>query len=403
MGTWLGGISIVFWLLVQVVLLFIYRHALAAYWREPVLRYPVLVFESDDWGAGPLEQAQALDALRQILKGHRDQSDHYPIMTLGLILSTADTEVMRVAKEPDYIRITLDHTRFEPVLTALRAGINEGVFAPQLHGLEHYWPPAVIAAARADAPVATWLKTNGLAYSEDLPPRLQSRWINAASLPSQPLSEAEIHAAVTEEVKIYMQIFGTKPIIAVPTTFIWGDGVERAWAAHGVRCVITPGTRYESRDMQGRPSGNGRVILNGERGQGDVMYLVRNNYFEPKLGHLAEKGLIALSLQTQCGRPTLLETHRFNFLGNPTQSKAALTELNQLLTEARARYSKLRFLSTQDIVDAIARQDTSLIVTAPRAKIHAWLARISQISRFWKLARLTGLVVPLWLLKKWAA
>ena len=402
MQIWLGGISIA-WLLVQVMLLFVYRHTLAAYWREPVLRYPVLVFESDDWGAGPLDQAQTLDALRQILKGHRDQSGHYPVMTLGLILSIADTEAMRAAKESEYIRISLDHTRFEPVLTALRAGINEGVFAPQLHGMEHYWPPTVIAAAKTDTQVATWLKTNGIARSEDLPSRLQSRWIDAASLPSQPLSETEIYAAVVEEVKVYIQILGIKPVIAVPTTFVWNNVVERAWATHGVSCIITPGTRYESRDGQGRPSGDGRVILNGERGQGDVMYLVRDNYFEPKLGHRAEKGLDALALQTACGRPTLLETHRFNFLGNSAQTKAALAELDRLLAEARAHYSELRFLTTQDIAEAIASKDTSLITTAPRAKIHAWLARISRMSRFWKLARFTGLIVPLWLLGKWAA
>ena len=402
MQTWLGGIGLA-WLLVQVALLFVYRHSLAAYWREPVLRYPVLIFESDDWGAGPLEQAQALDALRQILKAHRDQSGRNPVMTLGLILSIVDTQAMRTAKQSAYIRIALDHARFESVMTALRAGIDEGIFAPQLHGLEHYWPAAVIAAARADVQVAEWLKTNGIAISENLPPRLQSRWIDAAFLPSQPLSEAEIYAAVAEEVKVYMQIFGEKPAIAVPTTFVWSDAVERAWAAHGVSCIITPGTRYESRDGQGRPSGDGRVILNGERGQGDVMYLVRNNYFEPKLGHRVEKGLDALALQTACGRPTLLETHRFNFLGNPAQSKTALTELNRLLAEARARYSELRFLSTQDIAEAIASQDTSLIVIAPRVRVHAWLARIGQMSRFWKLARFTGLIMPLWILRKWAA
>ncbi len=402
MQIWLGGIGLA-WLLVQIALLFVYRHSLATYWREPVLRYPVLVFESDDWGAGPLEQAQALDALRQILKGHRDQSGRYPVMTLGLILSIADTQAMRAANQSDYIRIALDHAHFEPVLTALRAGINEGVFAPQLHGLEHYWPPAVMAAARADVQVAEWLKTNGIALSEDLPPRLQSRWIDAASLPSQPLAEAEIYAAVAEEVKVYMQIFRAKPAIAVPTTFVWSDVVERAWAAHGVSCIITPGTRYESRDGQGRPSGDGKVILNGERGQAGVMYLVRNNYFEPELGHRAEKGLDALALQTACGRPTLLETHRFNFLGNPAQSKAALAELDRLLAEARAHYSELRFLSTQDIASAIASQDTSLIASAPRARVHAWLARISQMSRFWKLAQFTGLIVPLWILRKWAA
>lgn len=402
MQIWLGGVIIV-WLFVQVMLLFVYRHMLAAYWREPVLCCPILVFESDDWGAGPLEQAQALDALRQILKGHRDQSGHYPVMTLGVILSIADTETMRAEKESAYSRISLDHARFEPVLAALRAGINEGVFAPQLHGMEHYWPPAVMAVAKTDAQVAAWLKTNGIAHSEELPPRLQSRWIDAATLPSQPLPEAEIYAAVAEEVRVYMQIFGAKPIIAVPTTFIWNSVVERAWATHGVSCVITPGTRYESRDGQGRPKGDGKVILNGERGEGNVMCLVRDKYFEHKLGHRAEKGLDALALQSACGRPTLLETHRFNFLGDPAQSTAALAELNRLLVEARAHYSKLRFLSTQDIAEAIASQDTSLIITALRARVPAWLARISRVSRFWKLARLTGLVLPLWMLGKWAA
>jgi hypothetical protein len=325
------------------------------------------------------------------------------VMTLGIILSIADTEAMRAAKESAYIRLTLDNACFEPVLAALHAGINEGIFAPQLHGMEHYWPPAVMAAARTDTQVTAWLKTNGIAQSEELPPRLQSRWIDAVTLPSQPLPETEVYAAVVEEIKVYIQIFGTKPIIAVPTTFIWNNVVERAWAAHGVSCIITPGTRYESRDGQGRPSGDGRVIFNGERGQGDVMYLVRDNYFEPKLGHRAEKGLDALALQTACGRPTLLETHRFNFLGNLARSKAALAELNRLLTEARAHYSELRFLSTQDIAEAISNQDISLIATVPRARIHAWLARISQLPRFWKLARLTGLIVPLWLLGKWAA
>jgi len=384
------------------MLLLAYRHILVAYWREPVFRYPILVFEGDDWGAGPLEQAQALDALRQVLKSHRDQSGHYPVMTLGVILSIADTEAMGSDKEPEYIRLSLDHARFEPVLAAMRAGINEGVFTLQLHGMEHYWPPAVMAAARIDSQVAAWLITNGIAHSEELPSRLQSRWIDAVSLPSQPLPEAEIYAAVLEEVKVYMQIFGAKPVIAVPTTFVWNNVVERAWAAHGVSCVITPGTRFESRDGQGRPKGDGKVILNGERGEGNVMYLVRDKYFEPKLGHRAEKGMDALALQSTCGRPTLLETHRFNFLGDPAQSIAALAELNRLLVEARAHYSKLRFLSTHDIAEAIVSQDMSLITIVPRARVHAWLARISKISRFWKLARLTGLVVPLWLLGKWA-
>jgi len=383
-----------------VLLTLAYAGRLLALWREPALRYPVLVIESDDWGAGPLEQAQALNALSQLLKSHRDQTGCHPVMTIGVILGIADRAA--TASTNRYARITLDHVHFAPVLTALRAGINDGVFAPQLHGMEHYWPPALMAAAETDTGVAAWLSGDGMARSEDLPSHLQSRWINASTLPSQPLPEAEIKTAAAEEADLYTQIFGAQPLVAVPATFIWDDSVERAWAANGVSCIVTPGTRNESRDVLGRPSGDDRVILNGEHGQGGVMYLVRNNYFEPALGHRADRGLEALAQQTRCGRPTLLETHRFNFLGDEAQTKNSLTALNLLLTEARARYSELRFLSTQGIAEAITHQDASLIETSLRVRIRAWLARIRQLPRFWKLARLTGLFVPLWMLEKFS-
>jgi hypothetical protein len=392
------------WLLILplswVLLVSVYAGRLRALWREPMLRCPVLVIESDDWGAGPLEQAQALDALRQVLQGHRDQTGRYPVMTISVVLGIADRAAMGAASHSGYIRLTLDDTRLAAVLAALRAGIREGVFAPQLHGLEHYWPPALMVAAVTDGRVAAWLVSDGMARSEDLPSHLQSRWTDAAALPSRPIPEAEISVAAAQEADVYARIFGVAPTVAVPTTFVWNDAVERAWAAHGVACVVTPGTRHESRDGQGRPSGDGRAILNGERGQGGVLYLVRDNYFEPAAGHRAENGLAALVRQTERGRPTLLETHRFNFLGGPTQAEVALGELNRLLAEACARYPVLRFLSTQEIAEAMARKDRALIETGVRPRLRAWLARIRTLPRFWKLARLSGLVVPLRLLGK---
>ena len=254
------GYIIFFLLLVWCGLLGFYASDLLRRWREPVLRYPVLVIESDDWGAGPLEQAQALDALRQVLQGHRDQAGRYPVMTVGVILGIVDRSAMAAASHSDYIRLTLDDARQAAVLTALRAGIKDGVMAPQLHGLEHYWPPSLMAAAGSDGQVAAWLVGDGMARSEDLPSHLQSRWTNAAALPSRPIPEVEINQAAAQEAEMYARIFGVAPVVAVPTTFVWNDAVERAWAAHGVACIVTPGTRPENRDRQGRPSGDGRTI-----------------------------------------------------------------------------------------------------------------------------------------------
>ena len=378
-----------------------YGARLRTLWREPVWRCPLLVIESDDWGAGALSQAAALDALRTLLSRHRDHGGRQPVMTLGIVLAIADTEAIRAAAGREYLRIALDDARLAPVLAALRAGIADKVFAPQLHGMEHYWPAAVMAAAQTDKRVAAWLAGYVLPRTEDLPSHLQSRWTEAAVLPSLPLSIPEINAAAAAETGAFQRIFGITAQVAVPTTFVWNDAVERAWAAHGVRCIVTPGTRHEYRDAQGRPAGDGRRILNGERGQCGVLYVVRDQYFEPALGHRAEQGLAALARQTACARPTLLETHRFNFLGE--SADAALYELDRLLGEACAVYPALRFLSTQEIAAAMARKDAELIETSLRLRLRAWLARIHTVPRFTRLARLTGLVLPLWLLGKWAA
>jgi len=348
-----------------------------------------------------LSQAVALDALRTLLNCHCDHSGRHPVMTLGIVLAIADTEAIRAAAGREYLSIALDDMRLTSVLAALRAGIDEGVFSPQLHGMEHYWPPAVMAAAQTDKRVAAWLAGDALPRTEDLPSPLQSRWTAAAVLPSLPLSIAEINEAAAAETAAFQRIFGMTAQVAVPTTFVWNDAVERAWSAHGVRYIITPGTRHEYRDAQGRPAGDGRSILNGERGQGNVLYVVRDQYFEPALGHRAEQGLAALARQTVCARPTLLETHRFNFIGE--SANAAIQELDSLLGKACAAYPTLRFLSTKEIAEAMAHKDAELIETGLHQHLSAWLARIHNLPRFTKLARLTGLVLPLWLLGKCAA
>ncbi|MEO6148198.1 MAG: hypothetical protein ABIT70_14390 [Sulfuriferula sp.] len=387
--------------LVWALVLVLNARRLIALWQEPVWRCPVLVVESDDWGAGMLSQAAALDALRALLNRHSDHMGRHPVMTLGIVLAIADTEAIRAAGGHEYMRITLDDARLAPVLDALHAGIADGVFAPQLHGMEHYWPPAVMAAAQTSKQVAAWLATDDLPCTEDLPSPLQSRWTAAAVLPSRPLSTPEINEAAAAECEAFQRIFAVSPKVAVPTTFVWNDAVERAWAAHGVRCIVTPGTRHEYRDAHGQPAGDGRRILNGEYGQHDVRYVVRDQYFEPALGHRAEQGLSALARQTTDARPTLLETHRFNFMGEPAD--AALHELERLLSEACAAYPALRFLCTQEIAEAMASKDTKLIETSPRPRLRALLARSQSLPRFAKLARLSGLVLPLWLLGKWAS
>src|ERR1700688_2869907 len=101
--------AIVIWLAVSSALLaFAFRRALSAAWREPVLRAPVLILESDDWGYGPQVQAERLG--------------RHPVATLGIVLAGPDTERIRADGCRMYHRVTLADPRLASVREAMLRG-----------------------------------------------------------------------------------------------------------------------------------------------------------------------------------------------------------------------------------------------------------------------------------------
>lgn len=380
------------WLLLAVCLPLAWYRQLLALWREPVMRHPVLIVESDDWGAGPLEQAEALTAITNCLARHHDSEGRSPVMTVALILALPE------ANAASRLRV-LDSPEFAPILSALHAGIARGVLAPQLHGMTHFWPPALAHAALAQPQVAAWLAAPDL--TEQLPSPLQSRWIDASELPSRPLDGAQVRVAVAGEVAAYSRLMGATPQVVVPPTFVWTAVVESAWAAAGVHVLVTPGRRFTGRDGAGRPAGIDKTMRNGEAAVGETIYLVRDDYFEPLLGHTPEHALAALARKSALGRPCLLETHRNNFLaaagGDPGQSLAAL---DSLCRRALAAYPDLRFLSCAELGQGMRDHDPAWIERDRRRRFTIWLRRIAGLPRFGKAARLIGLLPLLNLLAR---
>ena len=359
--------------------------ALGRLWREPVLRDPVLIIESDDWGPGPAADARALEQLAEILGRHRDARGRPAVMTLGLLLSVADTRRIREGGGREYFPALLTEAAFHPILAAIRKGMAAGVFSPQLHGMEHYWPHAVMKAAERDERVRAWTMQDAVPRHEDLPPQLQSRWIDGSQLPSQALPEREVAEAANRETRTFQELFGIREPVVVPPTFVWTEHAELAWAAAGVRVVVTPGMRYSARDAQGKLVAAGERLCNGDGGAGGVMYVVRDDYFEPALGHRAERAIAALEAKAALGRPTLLETHRFNFTGSAAQKDDALRETERLLRGALQRLPRLRLMSTAELAQAIARQDGELVEKRIAPRIKACLARAAQDARLRKL------------------
>ncbi|KXX63323.1 hypothetical protein [Marichromatium gracile] len=376
-------------------ILLVYRRRLLRLWREPMLAAPVLIIESDDWGPGPASHVAALERLVELLARHRDAWGRAAVMTIGAVLAIADTAAIRAGEISCYRRRRLCDSDGVAMREVLLAGRARGVLALQLHGMEHYWPQSLLTAARRDAEVRDWLETAAGSDTERLPSALQSRWTDVTTLPSRPLPEAEIRAAVAEEVACFETSFGTRPLVAVPPTFVWTEQVERAWAEAGVRVIITPGRRLTGRDRAGQPGGCDRDILNGERGAGGVRYLVRDLYFEPALGHRPERLCDELARHFALGRPALIETHRFNFTGE--QAETAYAALETLLEQARARWPGLRFMSAEALAAGQATGAEWLVGDRAR-RLEVWLRRAARIDRLRKLAWSSGLALPVWAL-----
>lgn len=379
-----AGVLVSLW----VLLLAGWWHALRERWGEPVLNRPVLILESDDWGAGPAEQIPVLEALQNILLAHRDATGRPAVMTLGVVLAAA--EGFDAARGSTRLCTLADPVNAS-VLTALKQGEAAGVLVPQLHGFAHFEPEVLNESALRDPAVAEWCRKSRPRWTEELPSQLQSSLVDGASLPSRDLPSGKVAESIATQGALWRELFGSPPLVAVPTTFIWNEVAEVAWAAAGVRWLVTPGHRSTARADDGRPSGTDRLCLAGQRSPSGLMYLVRDVYFEPVMGHGVAGILDALATKVAQGRACLIETHRFNYAG-PRAMPQSLAGLRELLGEVLRRHPSLCFLSTAELGLALAVRDPAFVTGRTGPRLRAWLARIAALPRFGKLATLTGLL-----------
>ena len=381
------------WSAAVCLLLLRYKKLICLLWREPVLKRPVLIIESDDWGAGPLSQREALNALTRVLAEYRDREGRHPVMTLGLILAAADHEAMAQQQTLQYQRRDLADPAYDELREAINAGAAEGVFSLQLHGMEHYWPDAVMKAAQNDDAVRGWLTGSATAATETLPSHLQSRWVDGSRLPSVPIRGDAARAAVSEEVSLYRRLFADGEAVVVPPTFVWNADVEAAWAAQGMDVVVTPGRRAEQRSADGGVAPATKRLFNGGRGEAGVSYIVRDDYFEPQLGHRSDQVIGAMRVKGAAGRPTLLETHRFNFIGDQAAVKQAFNELDTMLSQVLVQFPAVGFISTAELARIYRDNDRDWLAQGLMSRLRAFSGRCRLEIGLWRGLRLTGLAL----------
>ena len=173
------------WLVAILIVLWRHGSTLRDLWVEPVLRRAILIFESDDWGPAEAVHAQRLQRLADILGRYKDSQGRHPVTTLGMVLAIPDQRRMQEQGNKLYRPLTIVDDRFDDMRSVIRRGVEKGVFSVQLHGMEHYWPPSLMAAAERDESVATWLKRE---FPRTEPPADSSPFPLANSLTVSPVA-----------------------------------------------------------------------------------------------------------------------------------------------------------------------------------------------------------------------
>lgn len=377
-----------------------YKQEILLSWQEPVLKYPVLIFEGDDWGAGPLIQDQALEKIISLLTRYVDKYGHHPMMTLGVILSIPDAAQIIMGEYKHYYDLKLDDEKFLKIKNTMLKGVEKGIFDLQLHGMAHYWPDNLMYALQTDDRVKNWLNESEFLATEMLPSVLQSRWTNTRTLPTKALEYNEIKLAVKEEVEVFTKIFGVVPKIVVPPTFVWTTEVENRWNEQAIEYLVTPGQRFEGRSSVGEPIVAGQKIYNNQKSCSGLTYIVRNDFFEPGLGHTAEMALKALDKKTKLSQPTLLEIHRANFIQNDKITITSLEELEKTIVYARKKYPDLMFLSTKELADKYVESDLNFIKFSYFTRVGAAMERMWAYQPFRKWLYISGLILPFFVLRK---
>ncbi len=387
-------LTVCLWFIAWILVLLVrYRKEIQRLLQEPMLKHQIIIFESDDWGTGPLKQQEALAQISTVLSRFSDSEGHHPVITLGIVLAEPDKDKLIASDLQTYYLRTLADARYSKLLETIHQGVEYGIFSLHLHGMEHFWPTSLIKSAQKNVKVKQWLLESDEYRTEDLPSELQSRWVDSSSLPSINHKQADICQAIDEELVLYQKIFASAADTLVPPTFVWTDGVEQAYATRGIETLVTPGRQCIRRDINGQPKPNGRYFLNAQE-KGGLLFLVRDIYFEPSLGHKAETALQRIADKICCGRPALLEMHRFNFINETDKSEKSLQELEKLLQLISAEWSDVKYISAKHLAK-IYRDDkqgisSEFIESSPSKRFKMLLARIKVLLLFNRLAKYSG-------------
>jgi len=382
-------------------------------WQEPYFSDAPVLIESDDWGPGGDFHAARLNKLLSALTQHRDCVNRPAILTADIVLSVPDMQKINAENNGHYFRTKLDS--FPKIHQAMQAGIQQGTFVPQLHGLEHLNGNAFAQLCQNQDPRTAKAQTSENWWDwESLDSPLQGHYVDGGTLPTKPITKSEAETIVSTAARLFEQIFFYPSISTVAPCYLWNDDIEQEWKKQNIQIIQTAGYRCTGRNETGKYFQNPPIIRVGDKNKFGQIYLVRNVMYEPVDGkNTPESSYLEALAAFRQALPISISTHRYNFTRSEQEFEHSLTGLNELLGNISKKIPNIRFLSSPELGNAITspkqvltnhfNQSTwaSINFLNKSEKLGPFLYRLYYRHPKLVLASyLTGLIIPAWIICK---
>jgi hypothetical protein len=330
------------------------------------------------------------------------------------VLSVPD--IAKIIADPDfaYRRKMLDEAAPE-IHQAMLAGINSGVFVPQLHGLEHLNGQAFARLCQADDSRVADAVADPQGWDwESLASPLQGHYVDGSRLPTQAISSDSAQQDIGLATETFQRLFGYPSFSTVAPCYLWNSAIENVWQKHAIQVIQTAGYRCDGRDEQGHYHQDRQLIRPGDLSDARQVYLVRNVMYEPVDGRNTSDSAYqeAWSAYAQA-LPVSISTHRYNYTRGDDVFRSSLEGLDQLLARIRSSLPGVRFVSSPELGAQLLNADAEIINhfngeqwpslqrLSGFAKVAPFLQRLhARHPKLTLLACLSGLIIPAWLICK---
>ncbi len=331
---------------------------------------PLVILQSDDWGRVGVRDREGFELLRasglrlgehpydlytletgddvmalaSLLGRHRDSTGRSPCLMMNVCTANLDFSRMRSEgfKQPRLLALAngLPGSWSRPGLfESYRAGVEQGVFCPALHGATHFCPLAFSNVLAEDGERARFLR---LLWDAETPfiywrmPWVGSEYWNPEKPHAGFLNAEHQGRLVKQGCQNFSDLFGVQPRSACAPGCRANRDTHRAWSEAGIHVA---------------ENGSDSGLRPPHMDEFGVLHLYRSIDFEPSHRELEiEKYLEVAGIGFSRGLPVIISIRSINFHSTLKDFRSsAIAGLDRLLTALESRYPELLYVNDQDL------------------------------------------------------